>query len=48
VFGNKLLRRIFECNKEEVARGWKKLHDETLYNLCPTLMLEKLTQRIRS
>jgi hypothetical protein len=33
VFENKLLRRTFECNKEEVAGGWKILHDERLHNL---------------
>jgi hypothetical protein len=40
VFGSKVLRRIIECNKEEGAGGWRKVHDEKLYNLCPTLMLE--------
>jgi hypothetical protein len=32
VFGNRELRRIFGPKGEEVAGGWKKLHNEELYN----------------
>jgi hypothetical protein len=30
---NRVLRRIFEPKKEEVARGWKRLHNEELRDL---------------
>jgi hypothetical protein len=29
-----MLRRIFGHKREEVTEGWRKLHDEELYNLC--------------
>jgi hypothetical protein len=32
VFGNRVLRRIFEPKREEVAGGWRRLHNEELYN----------------
>jgi len=31
--GNRLRRRTFESNREGVAGGWKRLHNEELYNL---------------
>jgi hypothetical protein len=33
VFGNRLLRRIFGPKRDEVKGGWRKLHNEELYNL---------------
>jgi hypothetical protein len=30
---NRILRRIFGPKREEVARGWRRLHDEEFYNL---------------
>jgi hypothetical protein len=30
---NRILRRIFEHKKEEVAGGWRRLHKEELHNL---------------
>jgi hypothetical protein len=30
---NKVLRRIFGPKREEVAGGWRKLHNEELHNL---------------
>jgi len=33
VFENRVLKRIFETKREEVAGGWKRLHDEELHNL---------------
>jgi hypothetical protein len=32
-FENRVLRRIFGPKKEEVAGGWRKLHNEELHNL---------------
>jgi hypothetical protein len=33
VFENRVLRRIFECKREEVAGGWSRLCNEELRNL---------------
>jgi hypothetical protein len=30
VFENKVLRRIFACETDEVTGGWRKLHNEEL------------------
>jgi hypothetical protein len=34
-YENGLLRRIFGPRRDEVAGGWRKLHDEELHNLYP-------------
>jgi hypothetical protein len=33
VFQNVVLRRIFGTKQEEVAGGWRRLHNEELHNL---------------
>jgi hypothetical protein len=33
VFKNWVLKRIFGPEREEVAGGWRRLHNEELYNL---------------
>jgi hypothetical protein len=33
VFETRLLRRIFGPEREEVAGGWRTLHNEELHNL---------------
>jgi hypothetical protein len=33
VFENRLLRRIFGPEREEVTGGWRKLHNQKLHNL---------------
>jgi hypothetical protein len=33
VFGNRVLRKIFGPQREEVTRSWRKLHNEELRNL---------------
>jgi hypothetical protein len=33
VFENRVLRRIFGPEREEVAGGWGRLHNEELHNL---------------
>jgi hypothetical protein len=33
VFENRVLRRIFEPNRDEVTGGWRKLHNEELHGL---------------
>jgi hypothetical protein len=33
VFHNRVLRRIFGPERDEVTGGWKKLHNEELHNM---------------
>jgi hypothetical protein len=33
VFENRVLRRMCGSKREEVAGGWRRLHDEELHNL---------------
>jgi hypothetical protein len=33
MFENRAVRRIFGSKMEEVAGGWRRLHNEELYNL---------------
>jgi hypothetical protein len=33
LFENRVLRRIFGLKRDEVMRGWRKLHNEELHNL---------------
>jgi hypothetical protein len=33
VFGSRVLRRVFGPKREEIARDWRKLHNEELRNL---------------
>jgi hypothetical protein len=33
VFKNRVLRRIFGPKRDEVAGGWRKLHNDKLHNL---------------
>jgi hypothetical protein len=33
VFESRVLRRIFKRKRDEVTRGWRKLHNEVLHNL---------------
>jgi hypothetical protein len=33
VFQKRVLRRIFGTKKDEIKRGWRKLHNEELHNL---------------
>jgi hypothetical protein len=39
VFENRVLRRIFEPKREEVAGGWRSLHNEELCNLYTSILL---------
>jgi hypothetical protein len=36
LFENRVLRRIFRPKREEVAGGWRRLHNEELHNLYPS------------
>jgi hypothetical protein len=33
VFENRVLRRVFELEEDEVTGDWRKLHNEELHNL---------------
>jgi hypothetical protein len=33
VFENRVLRRMFGSEREEVTGNWRRLHNEELYNL---------------
>jgi hypothetical protein len=33
MFGNRVLRKIFGPERDEVIGGWRKLHNEDLHNL---------------
>jgi hypothetical protein len=48
VFENRVLRRIFRQEREEVIGGWKKLHDE-LHNLhyLPSIIRMLKSRRMR-
>jgi hypothetical protein len=39
VFENRVLRRIFVYKREEVAGGWRRLHNEELHNCSYRLPL---------
>jgi hypothetical protein len=50
VFLNRLLRRIFGPQREKVAAGWKRLHNEELYNLYTStnMIIVIKSRKIRS
>jgi hypothetical protein len=33
VFENRLFRRVFRPKREEIAGGWRELHNEELHNM---------------
>jgi hypothetical protein len=49
VFENRVLRRIFGPKKDEMAGGWRKLHNEELHNLYspPSIMRMIKSGRMR-
>jgi hypothetical protein len=49
VFENRVLRRIFGPKREEVTGGWRKLHNEELYNLyaSPSIIRIIKSRRMR-
>jgi hypothetical protein len=44
VFENGVLRRICERNRDEMIRGWRKLHNEELHNLYSSPNIIKMTK----
>jgi hypothetical protein len=49
VFENRLLRRIFGPKRDVVIGGWRKLHNEGLYNFCssPSIIRMIKSRRVR-
>jgi hypothetical protein len=49
VFEDRLLRRIFGPKRDDVIGGWRKLHNEELYNLygSPSIIRMIKSRRIR-
>jgi hypothetical protein len=49
VFGNRVLRAIFGPEREEVAGGWRRLHNEELHNLytSPNIVRVIKSKRMR-
>jgi hypothetical protein len=49
VFGNRVLRRIFGQKRNEMTRGWRKLHNEELLNLYPSPSIIRMikSRRVR-
>jgi hypothetical protein len=48
MFENRVPRRIFGPNRDEVIGGWRKLHNEELYNLYGLLsIIRMIKSRIR-
>jgi hypothetical protein len=49
VFENKVLRRTYGLKREEVARGWRRLHNEELHNLyaSPNIIRVIKSRRIK-
>jgi hypothetical protein len=41
VLENRVLRRIFGRKRDEVAGGWRKLHNEELHNFYSTLQVKE-------
>jgi hypothetical protein len=39
MFENRVLRRIFGPERDEVTGGWRKQHNEKLYNLYSSSIL---------
>jgi hypothetical protein len=49
MFENRVLRRIFGPKRDEVTRGWRKLHNEVLHNLysLPSIIRMIKSRRMR-
>ena len=46
VFDNRVLRRIFGPERDEVTGEWRKLHNEELYDLYPLNIIRFIKSKI--
>jgi hypothetical protein len=44
---NRVLRTIFGHKREEVAGGWRRLHNEELHNLCASPDIVRMIKQRR-
>jgi hypothetical protein len=42
IFENRMLRSIFGLKRDEMIKGWRKLHNEGLHNLYSLLNIIKI------
>jgi hypothetical protein len=47
VFENRMLRRIFGSKRDEVAGGWRKMHNVELHNLYSSSSIIRMTKSRR-
>jgi hypothetical protein len=49
VFEKRVLRRIVGPKRDEVIGGWRKLHNEELYNMysLPDIIIMTMSRRMR-
>ena len=47
VFGNRVLRRVFGCKRNEMTVEWRKLHNEELSDLCSSPSIVRIIESRR-
>jgi hypothetical protein len=47
IFDKRVLRRIFEPKREEVAEDWRRLHNEKLHNLHSSINIIRVSKSMR-
>jgi hypothetical protein len=47
VFENRMLRRITGSKRDELTGSWRKLHNEKLHNLYPSISIIRMTKSRR-
>jgi hypothetical protein len=47
VFQKRVLRRIFGPERDEVVRGWRKLHNEEFHNLYVSPSISRMIKSTR-
>jgi hypothetical protein len=47
VFENRVLRRVLGCTRDEIIRGWRKLHNEDLHNVYSSPNINRMIKSKR-